>query len=50
MTIIAKRANGQPAHMSARPRLRQSQIATPFNHAPAQRVGWIGRIIGRNVK
>ena len=34
MTIIAKRANGQPAYRGAPERKRQSDYAKPFAHEP----------------
>ena len=46
MTIIAKRANGQPAYVAALPRKRQSDYDKPFNHAPIAPVPLWRRIWG----
>ena len=43
--VTAKRADGRPAYIAAKPRLRQSQVSRPFPHAPAEQSGWIARIL-----
>lgn len=37
----------EPAHVSAPPRLRQSDIRRPFNPLPASEPSWLERLFGR---
>jgi hypothetical protein len=46
MTIARRQigARTEPAHVSAPPRLRQSQIAKPFPHVPDEQPGFLARV------
>ena len=47
MTIIAKRANGQPAYRGAPERKRQSDYVKPFGYVPIAPVPLWRRIWGK---